>query len=421
MKGISALLIRNQRQLLQNIYVALAQIWTNKVRSILTTLGIIIGIASVTGVIGALTGLKSKVSGELEGFGLKNIYVKAQRPDSGPQKQASLEQIKFTPSHFEGLLEHCPSVETFTRYSEYQSAVQHGNRSVENATITCVDTPWLQILDRELLLGRPFSHIDEIQGRSVCLIDQKLRDKLHMDKDCLGEFISIGNINYRIIGVVEEKPPEAFGGSGGGDHYQVVIPFIAHYQDSRPWFLVIASSRTPETTEETKAELTFYLRHMRNQNPGDPDTFRIQTIGREIEKFNTIMGTITAVAGGIVGISLLVGGIGIMNIMLVSVSERTREIGLRKAVGARGSAILTQFLIEAVVLCCIGGTIGVGFGYLITQGIRQIPNAQLEQAEIPGWAILMSIAFSVAVGIFFGVFPAMKAARLDPIEALRNE
>ena len=120
-------------------------------------------------------------------------------------------------------------------------------------------------------------------------------------------------------------------------------------------------------------------------------------------------------------ISLIVGGIGIMNIMLVSVSERTREIGLRKAVGARGSAILSQFLIEAVVLCCVGGTIGVCFGYLITQGIRQIPNAQLEHAEIPGWAILMAIAFSVAVGIFFGVFPAMKAARLDPIEALRNE
>jgi putative ABC transport system permease protein len=370
---------------------------------------------------GALTGLKAKVSSELEGFGLKNIYVKSQRPDSGPQKHASEEQIKFTPSQFEGLLEHCPSVETFTRNAEYQSAVQHGNRSVEDATITCVDASWLQIMDRELLLGRPFSHIEKSHGRRVCLIDIKLRDKLHMDKDCRGKFISIGNINHRIIGVVEEKPPEAFAGSGGGERYQVVIPFMAQYQDSRPWFWVIASSRTPETTEEAKAELTFYLRRMRNQNPGDPDTFHIQTIGREMEKFNTIMGTITAVAGGIVGISLLVGGIGIMNIMLVSVSERTREIGLRKAVGARGSAILTQFLIEAVVLCCVGGAIGVGFGYLVTQGIRQIPNAQLEQAEIPGWAILMSIAFSVGVGIFFGVFPAMKAARLDPIEALRNE
>ena len=421
MKKISAFLIRNQRQLLQNIHVAFSQIWTNKVRSILTTLGIIIGIASVTGVIGALTGLKHKVSGELEGFGLKSIYVKVLRPDSGPQKHASEEQIKFTPSQFEGLLEHCPSVETFTRNAEYQSAVQHGNRSVEDATITCVDASWLQIMDRELLLGRPFSHIEKSHGRRVCLIDIKLRDKLRMDKDCLGEFISIGNIDHRIVGVVEEKPPEAFEGSGGGERYQVVIPFMAQYQDSRPWFWVIASSRTPETAEEAKAELTFYMRRMRSQNPGDPDTFHIQTIGRELDRFNTIMGTITAVAGGVVSISLIVGGIGIMNIMLVSVSERTREIGLRKAVGARGSAILTQFLIEAVVLCCVGGTIGVGFGYLVTQGIRQIPNAHLEQAEIPGWAILMSIAFSVAVGIFFGVFPAMKAARLDPIEALRNE
>jgi putative ABC transport system permease protein len=116
-----------------------------------------------------------------------------------------------------------------------------------------------------------------------------------------------------------------------------------------------------------------------------------------------------------------VGGIGIMNIMLVSVSERTREIGLRKAVGARSSAILSQFLIESIVLCCVGGAIGIGVGFLVIQGIKQIPHAQLDQAYIPGWAIMMSFAFSAGVGIFFGVFPAFKAARLDPIEALRNE
>lgn len=130
---------------------------------------------------------------------------------------------------------------------------------------------------------------------------------------------------------------------------------------------------------------------------------------------------VTTVAVSIVGISLLVGGVGIMNIMLVSVSERTREIGLRKAVGTRRSAILTQFLIEAVVLCSIGGLIGIGLAQLITMGIAKIPNVQLDQAFIPWWAIAIAFAFSAVVGIFFGIFPAIKAARLDPIEALRHE
>jgi putative ABC transport system permease protein len=130
---------------------------------------------------------------------------------------------------------------------------------------------------------------------------------------------------------------------------------------------------------------------------------------------------ITLVAGGVVCISLLVGGVGIMNIMLVSVSERTREIGLRKAVGAKGSAIMTQFLIEAIVLCCVGGFVGIAAGQGLTMLIAKIPNVNLDKAYIPVWAIIMSFGFSAAVGVFFGMFPAVKAARLDPIEALRHE
>jgi putative ABC transport system permease protein len=141
----------------------------------------------------------------------------------------------------------------------------------------------------------------------------------------------------------------------------------------------------------------------------------------ELRTFDKIALVVTAVAGGIVGVSLLVGGVGIMNIMLVSVSERTREIGLRKAVGARRVAILAQFLIEALVLCLLGGLLGVGLGQLLTWGIANIPKAELDMAYIPWQAIALAFLFSGAVGIFFGMFPAIKAARLDPIEALRHE
>jgi putative ABC transport system permease protein len=165
----------------------------------------------------------------------------------------------------------------------------------------------------------------------------------------------------------------------------------------------------------------FFLRQRRHLRLEDPDTFRIEVVQQFIDKFKQIATTMTLVAGGVVGISLIVGGVGIMNIMLVSVSERTREIGLRKAVGARPSAILLQFLVEAVMLCCMGGALGVLGGAGLTKLIANIPGAHLDRATIPGWAIAVSFGFAASVGLIFGMFPAIKAAQLDPIEALRHE
>ena len=173
--------------------------------------------------------------------------------------------------------------------------------------------------------------------------------------------------------------------------------------------------------EDALAELKFFLRQTRRIDPGEPDTFMVMSLKSAIKSFNEIASVAMMVTLGIVSISLLVGGVGIMNIMLVSVTERTREIGLRKAVGARQSAVLTQFLIESVVLCSIGGLIGIGFGQLLTAAFATIPNMNLDMAYIPWWAIALAFVFSTAVGLFFGMFPAIKAARLDPIEALRNE
>jgi putative ABC transport system permease protein len=184
---------------------------------------------------------------------------------------------------------------------------------------------------------------------------------------------------------------------------------------------VIAATRSAEMSDEAKAEINFFMRKRRHIEPGQLDNFRVEAVDQFVREFNKVATTITLVATGIVGISLLVGGVGIMNIMLVSVSERTREIGLRKAVGARPSAVLLQFLVEAVVLCFMGGLMGVSFGQLITLGIRSIPAAELNQAYIPGWAIALAFGFAAAVGVIFGMFPAVKAARLDPIEALRHE
>jgi putative ABC transport system permease protein len=271
-------------------------------------------------------------------------------------------------------------------------------------------------------MGRPFSLMDEENGWQVCLITPKVRDELRMDRDCIGKRIVVGRRSFIIVGVVEQRVESSmFGGMGSSE--EVFIPFSTAWKLWGPWtgIYAIASCRQPELSVEAQAELRFFLRQARRLGPGDPDTFRLEVIEEYLKQFNTVAQTTTAIAGGVVGISLLVGGIGIMNIMLVSVSERTREIGLRKAVGARPSAILFQFLVESVVLCLFGGLIGAGFGQALTELIAKIPNASLDKAYIPLWALGLSFGFAAATGVFFGMFPAIKAARLDPIEALRHE
>jgi len=404
----------------QSVYLALGQIWTNKTRSVLTTIGIVIGVASVTAVIAALTGLKAKVLSQVETFGTNTIFILPTRPDKGPMRHASWWTIRFLPEHFDNILEHCPSVARFSRISGVgQHTVRYGEKSVDNVEVTGIEPAFHEIQNRPVSLGRKFSVIDNMQVRPVCLIDPKLRDELHLDRDCIGQSIRIGHHTFSIVGVIEGQPELQFGESGQ-EHYEVFIPFKTTFKMGKPWIAAFAASKGTEVTEEAQAEIRFFLRRTRNIRPGEPDTFRIESVKRFMETFNSIALMVTLVAGGVVGISLLVGGVGIMNIMLVSVSERTREIGLRKAVGAKKSAVLTQFLIEAVVLCFVGGLVGVGIGQCLTLIISGI-NPVLDMTYIPAWAILLSFCFAGSVGIFFGMFPAIKAARLDPIEALRHE
>jgi putative ABC transport system permease protein len=405
----------------QSVYLAMGQIWVNKMRSTLTTIGIVIGVASVTAVIAALSGLKAKILTQVETFGTNTIFIYPTRPDTGPLRNAPYWSIRLLDEQFDGLLEHCPSVECFSRIaSAGQMTARYGEKSVDAVTITGIEPAYHKIENRPVILGRTFSVIDDMQARQVCLIDPKLRDKLQLDRDCYGQVIRLGYHAFVVVGVIERRPEMNFG-QGQRENYEVFIPFKTVFKLTDPWLQAFAASKSPEVLEEAQAELKFFFRRMRSIGPGEPDNFRVESLQSALDTFNQIAVMVTLVAGGVVGISLLVGGVGIMNIMLVSVSERTREIGLRKAVGAKKSAILTQFLIEAVVLCFFGGLIGIGIGQLLTYGIANIPKAELDMAYIPWQAIAVSFGFSGSVGIFFGMFPAIKAARLDPIEALRHE
>jgi len=405
--------------LYQSAYLAISQIWANKTRSLLTTVGIVIGVASVTAVIAALTGLKATVLSQVESFGSNSIIISPQRPDTGPLSHLPLWNVRFSAEDFDGMLEHCPSVARYTRLSGNRQTVRFGEKSVRNVDVSGVEPSWHEIESRRLVLGRELSMVD--RTRYVCLIDPKLRDKLRLDIDCIGQLIRIGHYRFSIVGVIEkEVKRDLIGMASDRGDYEVIIPFRTSYKFGKPWIYVLAEGESTEVLEEAVAEIKFFLRHTRRIKPGNPDTFSVQSLKSAIQTFNNIALVVTLVAGGIVGISLLVGGVGIMNIMLVSISERTREIGLRKAVGAKKSAILTQFLVEAVILCFFGGLIGLGFGKLLTLGISRI-NPLLEKTYIPLWAVVLSFGFAGLVGVCFGLFPAIKAARLDPIEALRHE
>jgi putative ABC transport system permease protein len=430
----------------QSFTLALSQIWANKVRAVLTTLGILIGVAAVSAVIALIDGMKHKVLAEFEAYGTNKLFIHPQwrKTDVG---RGAWRKVVFKNTDFDELLERCPSIESFTRDAGYGAIpVSFGAQVAEDESkleFHGIDPAWHRIERRGPAAGRGLTSIDSQQIRRVCVINDRLRDQLHLDRDPTGQIIDVVYFGrLMIVGMIEQPVAMMGNNSETGEIY---VPFI--FSTTRytwpTWYSVTAVTKSREAVDEAKAEVEFYLRQKRRLKVGEEPNFRVDTAARAVDEINQLAGVLTTIAGGIVAISLLVGGIGIMNIMLVSVSERTREIGLRKAVGARPSVILTQFLVEAVVLCMLGGLLGLIAGQALTSGVASFlpadPNQWMEfdpfdedvssspmktgglGFALPKSAIILSFTFSAGVGVIFGMFPAIKAAMLDPIEALRHE
>jgi len=404
----------------QSVILALSQVWSNKARAFLTMLGIMIGVGAVTAVIAALTGMKSYVLNEFESFGANKLYIIPDRPETGPMSNVSWRQIRITPEQLNGWETQCPSISALTRYQDFGASVQANGINIDDGRVSAIEPAWHDIENRKITIGRKFIDLDQIDARQVCLISERLRDKLRLDRDCTGESVLINDRRFIVVGVLEDQPEGGMMRDSSSQNV-VFIPFSTGWRIQEGFMYAIATAKSPEAADDARAEMTVFLRRKRSLKPQDPNTFRIEVMQRFIEQFKSMSSVLTSIAVGIVAVSLLVGGVGIMNIMLVSVSERTREIGLRKAVGALPSAVMLQFLVEAVMLCCIGGLFGLVIGQALTIALQNIPGVNFSQAYIPTWAVILAFGFSGSVGVLFGMFPAIKAALLDPIEALRHD
>jgi putative ABC transport system permease protein len=411
------------RLIAQTVFLAIGQIWANKVRAVLTTLGIIIAVASILAVVAALGGLRSSVLTEFEKIGARRVFISGTWPHSQRNKRTWME-TRLKIEEVQAIAEHCPSITRITpeMWGTYQVSAPDGSIVIDGVRVGGIWPAWHDIVARQVISGRPFNGIDEDHRRYVCLVNDKAINELKLATDPVGDDVLIAGRLFKIIGVVETVQPFAMFGASDVNT-EVFIPFATARALNPNGHIGHASAELarPDLAEDAQAEIAFVLTRMRGLRAEEEPTFEIRVLQQFIDQFNAMAAAITAGAAGIVAISLLVGGIGIMNIMLVSVSERTREIGLRKAMGARPGVILTQFLIEAIVLCLAGGLMGLAVGQGLILAAKQIPGAPLEQAAIPVWAIVLAMGFSAGTGIVFGMFPAIKAARLDPIDALRHE
>ncbi|MAO19526.1 MAG: hypothetical protein CMJ35_00430 [Phycisphaerae bacterium] len=408
------------RLIWQTVFLALGQVWANKIRAVLTALGIIIGVMGVTGVGTLLNAMESYVLDQFEGIGAKKMWLWGQVPES-KRSVMSWTDAKLTTYEANLILEHAEFIETLTPGCRTSWDVSYGKKVEQGVRVTGIWPTWHEIEDRQVLFGRPFSRIDDDENRQVCLINEQGIEELNLDTDPVGDYILVDGRRFLIVGVVETKEVSPMMG-GGESRTELYIPFSTHkMMNPYTWTDFTLQMVDPDKAEDAQAEVRFILRNHRQLDPDDEDTFDMFVIQSAIEDFNTLSNYITVVLAVVVGISLVVGGVGIMNIMLVSVSERTREIGLRKAMGAKPPVVLTQFLVEAVVLCLTGGLIGIAVIQLLVSIAPLIPNSPIETLSIPSWAIWTSLIFSSGVGIVFGMFPAIKASMLNPINALRHE
>ncbi|MHB9003019.1 MAG: ABC transporter permease [Coriobacteriia bacterium] len=397
--------------LLESLRIATRALGANKVRSALTMLGVIIGVAAVILLVAIGTGVQNEITGTIEGLGSNLVFAfpgameqggggGAGGPGMSIQKQFTLDDAELVQRRLGAEHKVVPVIQA-------SAEVKVGNREMRT-TVAAANENGDEVFNADYLGGRGYRRSEVSASARVVMIGASVRDELFPGRDPVGKTIDVNGQPFTVIGHVEAQ-----GGSITGDQdNQIYMPVTTAQRllGSKNISSIIVKAATPQQVDFVQNRIRSTLR------PGFGTEFSVFTQEETLGILSSLLGTLTVMLAGIAGISLLVGGIGIMNIMLVSVSERTREIGIRKAVGAKTYDILSQFVIEAVMLSVAGGMVGIAIGWGGAQVLsRWVPT------EITLWAVLVAFFFSAAVGVFFGVYPAYRAANLDPIEALRYE
>jgi putative ABC transport system permease protein len=399
-----------------NVRSALEQLWANQMRSLLTVLGIVIAVASTITVVSIVQGFTQYVAEFLQGLGTNAMWVWPERPQGDAGK--TLGRVELDVADMEAIERSCTALRAVSPLIRRDRTKLAANGQEVTSSLEGVSAEYHAIRNFPVGVGRPFSPVDIERAHYVCVIGREVLTKLRADEGLVDGYLLLNGRRFRVIGILEEKG--SFLGASQDD--LVLVPYttaLKMYPNSRRKLALTTQAVDEESVPEARAQIVNLLRRRHGLQAYQPNDFQVRTQDEILEAFNSMSLVATAVLSGIVGISLLVGGIGIMNVMLVSVTERTREIGLRKAVGARRRDILLQFLTEATTLSLVGGGLGIGLGFTLSALASLHPR--MVDIVVPWWAVLLGFGISAGTGVLFGLLPALKAALLNPIDALRHE
>jgi putative ABC transport system permease protein len=412
----------NRGHVRENLLLALDTLRTHKFRSFLTILGVLIGTATVIAVASVFAGLDKEVADAARDFGTRTLFIFKFDPGIHVGRLSREERLRKPISYEDGmaLKDECPDIEAVGIenfiWSGPPPTLKYKTMQVLDYQFSGATADDFRVVNDTLQDGHFFNEIDDLHRRRVAVIGADVVERFFVGEDPIGKLIALGNDSFEVVGTLAKR--KAFPGDTGSDRV-VKIPYHTFkelYPSEKENFVVAMAVQG--RVNQAQEEAANSLRRHRHVKPNQPDNFGISSAEALIEQFRDIMGTVVLVTIVISSIGLLVGGIGVMNIMLVSVTERTREIGVRKAIGARRSDITWQFLLEAMTLTGLGGILGILAGFGLSLLVRLL---DILPSNVPWWSVGAGFGVAVSIGLFFGMWPAMKAARLDPIVALHHE